>query len=419
MLNLALASLIICLMILFRAKLPLILAVSLFIFTTTLSFFWRRLGLPFPFYSRIFDFYRWVFYFGCIILGIIYNQKKPIRRIIPADIFIFFFMMLLPLSAMVSIEPGLTFKKGLTVGLMYLGFFFGVYSYLDDMNKIYRICYAMLISLLVHNILSCIPGVGLNIVQGRMAGLIGHATGAAALNMFLFPVALMLYTLKRSKINLAIVLFIVIFTYLTYTRTGVIAMILGTIFFYSQYFHKRRVIFVFIALLILATTFFSFFSLGIWLPKRLVRLESLPILGGRIVAWGAARELILERPLYGFGFGTEAILFQKFGIHLRRHVGGYFHNSYLGLAAQIGIPFALLFFVGLTLFTISVVNYVSKIRDNYLSLIGVTLSTILFVGLLYCFAESWIYSMGSYLAFIYFLTVVLVIRFKALTQGHL
>jgi O-antigen ligase len=419
MLNFIIATLIICLMILFRAKLPHLLGISLFIFATTFALFWQRLGFPFLLYSRIFEFYRWAFYFGCIILGVIYSQKKHIRRIIPADIFIFFFLMLLPLSVMVSIRPALTFKRGITVGLMYLGLFFGVYSYLDDRDKIYRICYAMLIALLAYNILSCIPGIGLSIKHGRMSGLSGHATGTAALNMFIFPIALMVYTLKRSKINLAIVLFIAIFTYLTYTRTGIIAMILGTIFFYSQYFHRRRVIFVFIALLILITLFFSFFSFGIWLPERLVRLENLPILGGRIVAWGAAREIILQRPLYGYGFGTESLLFREFGIHLREHAGGYFHNSFLGLAAQIGIPFALLFFSGLILFTISIVNYVARIEDNYLSLIGITLSTILFVGFIYCFAESWIYSMGSYLAFIYFLTVVLSIRFKALTHEQL
>ena len=43
--------------------------------------------------------------------------------------------------------------------------------------------------------------------------------------------------------------------------------------------------------------------------KTYIRLESIPILGGRLEAWQAGVNLIMDKPLFGYGFGVEDKLF--------------------------------------------------------------------------------------------------------------
>lgn len=109
-----------------------------------------------------------------------------------------------------------------------------------------------------------------------------------------------------------------------------------------------------------------------WLPAS-VRPGTFQTLGGRTQAWSAAVELADRRPLTGFGLGEEraaielyrsegALMYQEcldasppgtasynaceVAIPRARRLfdfsGSYFHNSYLGLAVQLGWPIAVL-----------------------------------------------------------------------------
>jgi hypothetical protein len=55
---------------------------------------------------------------------------------------------------------------------------------------------------------------------------------------------------------------------------------------------------------------------------------------GRIAAWRGALDLIRERPLLGYGFGTEAKVFVDRWYYFQ---GGSTENSYLGLLLQLGV----------------------------------------------------------------------------------
>jgi O-antigen ligase len=55
---------------------------------------------------------------------------------------------------------------------------------------------------------------------------------------------------------------------------------------------------------------------------------------GRVDAWTGALHQALERPLLGFGFGTEADVFVDRYYYF---VGGRPENAYIGLALQLGL----------------------------------------------------------------------------------
>lgn len=405
LLKLFLFAFIVVLMIVFRRNVPFLMALCLFIFTNAFR------GKP----GSLLWTSKWMLYSGFILIGFLSNIQR-FYKLKLIDLFFIFFMMIIINSYSISIEPALTLQKAISFALMYLAFFFGIYSLIDDIPKIFAVCKGMLIFLIVANLISIIPGIpkfGLRFLHGRFYGIYGPV-GTSAINSFIYPIALMFYILTRKKIYLIAIFFIVLITYITFTRAAFIITIFSTLLFYSLYFQKTKVVFMIIALLLVLSVFISFFIFGIWLPEKLVRIENLPILGGRLEAWEAARNIISKRPLFGYGFGTEEILFKYHNITFFVHSGGNVHNSFLGLATQIGIPATVLFFTVIIFFTLSTIVYVSKITDLNIKCLGITLSIILFVGFVYCFAETWIYSSGSTLSFIYYTAAVMIMRLKSL-----
>ena len=71
--------------------------------------------------------------------------------------------------------------------------------------------------------------------------------------------------------------------------------------------------------------------------KTYIRVESILILGGRLEAWQAAVSLIMDKPLFGYGFGVEDKLFGLKKVMFHAHSGAYAHNSFLGMLLQLGL----------------------------------------------------------------------------------
>jgi len=68
---------------------------------------------------------------------------------------------------------------------------------------------------------------------------------------------------------------------------------------------------------------------------------------GRLAAWSGALDLIGERPILGYGFGTEQKVFVDRWFYFN---GGMTENSYLGLLLQVGaVGLALIFAMGAAL----------------------------------------------------------------------
>jgi O-antigen ligase len=403
-LQIFISAMIILGMMLFYGKMPYLIMFGLFIFTGPSHL------------VKTFFILRWAVYAGFAIFGILYSQRFTLRKIIMPDAVLIGFISIVIFSYFGSIRPNLTLQRGIAAVLMYFAIFVGIYSYVDHMDKIRKILHCMLIYIIIYNLLSIIPGMIRVTAQGRLVGLSGYPGSTGALNVFMLPIALAIYLMSRRKIHLFCIIFILIIAYFSYARTAFIAMILSVILFYIQFARHKKAISAITILLAIGTTLVSFYLFGIWLPERLVRLETLPILGGRTEVWAAAREMIAKRPLRGFGFGTEEFLTRRFGYTFIRHVGGSVHNSFLGLALQIGVPATMIFFAIVFYFMISSIRFVILIEDRHVNLLGIALTTVLFAGFIYSFAESWIYSTGNPLCYIYYMTLMLLLRFKELVR---
>jgi len=130
---------------------------------------------------------------------------------------------------------------------------------------------------------------------------------------------------------------------------------------------------------------------------------------GRLFAWQYGVQYLLERPWTGFGFGTENLLYDYHGVQTSYlpFNGAYFHNSYLGLAVQVGIPGALLFYVPLLMLAVSELR--SKVKYSQMPL-RFALRGVFAAGLVSAFAESWLYSMGNAFAFPFWICVMLLVQ---------
>ena len=130
------------------------------------------------------------------------------------------------------------------------------------------------------------------------------------------------------------------------------------------------------------------------LLRQYLRVDTMQAMSGREEAWQVAWGLILERPFSGYGFGTEDLIFAFVGASFEEHSGAMAHNSYLGLALQVGLVGALLFF--LPLFQVTLNTYRRALAFRNPLLLALTASTV--AALTIAVSESWIYSAGTALA---------------------
>jgi O-antigen ligase len=127
------------------------------------------------------------------------------------------------------------------------------------------------------------------------------------------------------------------------------------------------------------------------LVQSYLRIENLPTAAGRLEAWDVGLDLLRKRPWTGYGFGTEDILFEKFGIRFLQHGGAMVHNSYLGLSLQIGVLGTAIFFIPMFLVVTKGVQKWVKGKDV---VVGILTATVI-AGLVISFTESWLYSAGN------------------------
>jgi len=124
---------------------------------------------------------------------------------------------------------------------------------------------------------------------------------------------------------------------------------------------------------------------------------------GRVEKWKTMVSLIKKRPLLGYGFGTEDLLFRHFGLKFETP-GLYAHNTFLGMAVQMGVLGFILFFSPL----FYLLFRSSKTKDNLVY----ALNGMIIGGLTVGFFESWIYSVGSAFAFPFWVGIVILLRLK-------
>jgi O-antigen ligase len=215
-----------------------------------------------------------------------------------------------------------------------------------------------------------LPGIDL-LQAGRSQGGVGDPDFFAAMQLVTVPLALVMASeTKNARVRLALyaaVLTILASVFTSLSRGGFLAVaVLGLLFLVSRperLFRSRHE--KAIALLVVVLGMVAFFSRPYVREEVVSRAETIYAPktkddasgSGRTNLWKAAAKTAGEHPLTGIGFGgfgsiSQELLFQTPGVDLDvqqiREEGDYFvaHNTYLGTAAELGLP-GLLLYLGL------------------------------------------------------------------------
>lgn len=108
---------------------------------------------------------------------------------------------------------------------------------------------------------------------------------------------------------------------------------------------------------------------------------------GRLAAWKGTAHQILQRPLLGFGFGTESEVFVDRYYYF---VGGSPEDSYLGISLQLGL-------VGLAVLlalVLALARYIPRAVARRRALAAACAGT-LAAGLVLAIVQSYVYSVGN------------------------
>ena len=141
------------------------------------------------------------------------------------------------------------------------------------------------------------------------------------------------------------------------------------------------------------------------------RIEHITSLSSRTEKWRIGLAYFLERPLQGFGFGTEDQLFDYHGVDELSYIrtGSYIHNSYLGLVLQVGLVGALLFYVPIGIFLLKEIQVSFSGQHDPLrtSLLAVVLTC-----MVAAIASSDLYAMGNVKTFPFWISIMLLVRYS-------
>ena len=244
---------------------------------------------------------------------------------------------------------------------------------------------------------------------GRFEGIFGNPNGVGTVSAVILPLTLWQFLETRKKSALFLFFLVLAGLLLSGTRGALNATVFALGYFIYVRSRKYRPLVFF--------TSISFVLIFIWITETLVkkffivyiRAESIPVLGGRLEIWPIALDLIMDKPIFGYGFGVEDKLIGLKKIILYKHSGAYVHNCYLGMMLQLGIVGFIIFFG--PLFILLFKELFSK-QESQTPILRCALRASLIAGLVSCFYESWIYSVGNALAFSFWIIVMLLVFYR-------
>lgn len=368
------------------------------------------------------DKFRFVCYGLIISAGLLFYPKFKFRRPTRVDFIAFLLLMFAFYSYSFSFEPKLTLLRSTANLLMYIAIFWTLWiscrnssevrNYVQALIWVWIVYYGINVAFLFFR-----PQDSFQIHEAeyigfafkRFNGLTISPNAIGVFSAIILPVVLWNFQYKKTILSLFLLLSVAFSFFYSFARDAFICGILGS----SLYFYiSTRVHRVFIIVCTLASILLMIFYVelfGLFLPPGLIRIDNLLMLGGRVEAWQAALELIHERPWRGYGFGVEELLFDRFHYVFQVHAGGTVHNSFLGLALQIGLFPTIIFYLSLVVFLIKSFQKIMKLESQYRPLMSALYAST-FCGFITSFFESWVGSAGGIIAFPFFMILMLLMK---------
>lgn len=173
------------------------------------------------------------------------------------------------------------------------------------------------------------------------------------------------------------------------SRGGILAIMAAYVYLGGSHFRKSRSRTRFVVLMLPAV-------LAVAASLTVVDPQRLSLVNSRTSLWGLFPQVFWERPIFGHGFGTTQIALAPFssitGYYDPRGVD--FHNSYFNLLSDLGI------FGGIIL-ALFIFRAIQRRRLTQPALTSVALA-----GLTSAIFESWLFSVGSGVSFVFWFAVV-------------
>src|SRR3989338_3878906 len=370
-------------------------------------------GIPFFGAGKIVLQLRWVLFgifclhtFGDIFLG------RTVRRIKLFDCLTLVFISYAFMSIAYSPYPRLTLERSTTILLLYISVFWIIwkYAYHEGPEKVVSLILWVMWIIFIASYLAIFIGPYRPFLNGRFMGVFANPNGMGVVSALILPLSFWKFLDTGRKSALFLFLLILLSLLLCGARSSINATLFALGYFiYVR--SKKNNPFAFFATI-------SFILILIWIVETLakeffkayIRLESLPVLSGRLEAWKAAVSLIMDKPLFGYGFGVEDKLFGLKKIMFRVHSGAYAHNSFLGMLLQLGLLGLIIFFV--PLFVLLFKEVFSRGENKETPVLRYALRSSLIAGLICCMSESWIYSVGNTQVFPFWIMVMLLMFYS-------
>lgn len=356
---------------------------------------------------------RWVFFalfcmhvFGDIFLG------RTVRKVKSFDVLALVFCSYAFLSIAYSPFPKLTLERATTIFVLYIAVFWIIWKYVFDQGpeKVVNLVLMALAPVIISGFLMIFIGPHRPFMMGRYTGVFGNPNSLGVISAILLPLSLWQFLETRKGTSLFLLILIVVGLLFSAARNSMNAAVVSIGYFlYARAKGQRLLLFLSVA---------SFFLFSYWVIEVLlknfflsyIRSESIPVLGGRLEIWPIALNLILDKPIFGYGFGVEDKLIALKGIVLHKHSGAYVHNSYLGMLLQLGLMGFVIFFA--PLFTLLSKEFFSVREKEPAPMLRYALRASLIAGLMCCIFESWIYSVGNAIAFPFWIIVMILVFYR-------
>lgn len=362
----------------------------------------------FPAVVMVSELARW----GVLLLGFLIAFRYKFRRggfhnaiALRTDLFLVATLTVFLVSSFWSFAPGYTFQKTVSVFLLIATSFWAFWRYADRYSdkKLLDGILSMVIVVLAANV-TIGWFLGDPMLNGRFRGFFINPNNIGILVSIAGGVVLVRWIRHMNWANSIALAIVATNLILAGSRTALLALALVLVLSLARTLLAKPLHGVlFITALIVGGLWFSQTEFFV---QRILREDTLTDASNRVFFWALAKDYIANHWMLGHGFGTDIIIHDHYGVVLRDQGlrGAGVMSSYYGLAIQIGVPMAVLFFTvvwGYILFVIF-----TRVQDFW----RFSYAAILAGGMIVAVFEPVLFSAGNAFSFVFLVVFMLLVR---------
>ena len=337
---------------------------------------------------------------------------------------IFSYVLLALVSASYSIDPPLTVKRAIAIGILFSAVFLGLYWDASSMQRMQKFVKVLVKS----NIVLLLVGFALFALgsdravneHGRLRLFLFGPNELGYICAILFPAAFWYYSEAKSRqekifAGVGAAMFVIAMVW-TASRGCLLAFGVSGLLLIVLAYRRKLAMYSVIVFTVTALAYVFFLpkveQLRQEVESNIIRSETLETGSGRLDIWKRAWSLSQEKAALGYGFGTITTLFYLgyFASHMGDFQGAYIHNSYLEIILDLGWAGLSFFVFGLMVVFFKSINLLKQTKGTEHSRFVATIFCCFFSGMTSAMFESWMTSPGSIFSFPFWLSAAFLLR---------